>query len=96
MKVIVIANRNPDKPPEDFAALSETEAKKALSLVAEDFIREIYSMANGKGAIMICEAADEQDVRRRFAELPFMRNDLLSIEVHPVTAYRGIVMAAQD
>ena len=95
MKIIVVAHRNDKRPPEDFAPFLEPEAKKALQLMAEDFAREIYSFANGKGAIMVVEAENEEQVRARLAELPFVQNDLLSLEIYPVGPYRGIVAAAK-
>jgi hypothetical protein len=94
MKVIVIAHRA-DRPAEDFAPYMEKEAKKALSLVAEGFIREIYSRQDGNGAVMVCEAKDAEEVGQRFQELPFVQQGLLTFEIYPVVAYRGIVAAAQ-
>lgn len=96
MKIIVIAHRNEARPPEDFAPHLQAEVKTALSLLAEDFIREIYSRADGKGAILIVEAADEDEARRRLAELPLARNGLLTFDIYPVGPYRGIVAAAKS
>ncbi len=95
MKIVVVAHRNEDRPPEDFAPYLEAEAKKALQLVAEDFVREIYSRADGKGAVLIVEAADEEEVRRRLADLPLIRQGLLTLDIYPVVPYRGIVQAAR-
>ena len=95
MKIIVVAHRNEDRPPEDFAPHLEAEVKAALSMLAEDFIREIYSRADGKGAVLVLEAADEDEVRRRLAELPLAQNDLLTFDIYPVGPDRGIVAAAK-
>jgi len=94
MKVVVVATRNPDKRPEDFAPLLDVEAKTAMGLLVDDFIREIYSMASGKGAVMVCEAKDEAEARERLSALPFVQNDLLDLNIIPVVPYRGFVKAA--
>ncbi|MDX1710199.1 MAG: hypothetical protein R3316_03575 [Rhodovibrionaceae bacterium] len=96
MKMILIAHRNQSRPKEDFEPWFEPEAKKALSLMAEDFFREIYSRADGKGAVMVVEADTVEEVERRLQELPFVQNDLLSFEIYPVVPYRGIVDAAKS
>ena len=95
MKIVVIAHRSENHPPEDFAPHLAAEAKKALQLVAEDFIREIYGRADGKGAVLVVEAADEAEVRRRLAELPLAQRGLLNFDIYPVVPYRGIVQAAE-
>lgn len=95
MKIVVVLHRNEKATPEAVAPLLESEAKKALSLMAEDFVREIYSLANGKGALMVIEAKDESEVRRRLGELPFVQKGFLDFEIHPVVPYRGIVAAVK-
>ena len=96
VKIIAIAHRNQQKPAEAFAPHMEREAKKVLSLMAEDFVREVYSRNDGKGAIFVLEAESVEVVERRFGELPFVQNDLLSFEIYAVGPYRGIVAAAGE
>ncbi len=93
MKIVVIATRA-DKPAEEFAPHMEAESKMALGMYAEDFIREIYSRQDGMGAILVLEAASEEDVKSRLSELPLAKAGLLSFEIYPVAPYRGIVAAA--
>ncbi|MET4807017.1 hypothetical protein [Limibacillus sp. MBR-115] len=93
MKIIVIATRA-DRPAEEFQPLLGPESKKALSLMAEDFVREIYSRSDGRGAVMVCEAASEDEARQRLSELPLAQKNLLTFEFYPVAPYRGIVNAA--
>jgi hypothetical protein len=94
MKVIVIATRA-DRPAEEFAPILGPESKKALSLMAEDFVREIYSRNDGKGAVLVCEAANEEEAKKRLSELPLVQAGLLDLEFYPVGPYRGIVAAAK-
>jgi len=96
MKIIVVAHRNDAHPPEDFAPHLQAEVKKALSLLAEDFIREIYSRADGKGAVLVVEATNGDEARQRLDELPLAQNGLLTFDIYPVGPYRGIVAAAKS
>ena len=96
MKMFVIARRRKDKDPAEFAKYGDAEWRKAFSMVVDGLTREIYSMADGGGAVMAVEADTPETVHARFSELPFVQNDLLDIEVIPVTAYRGFALAIAD
>lgn len=93
MKVVVVATRA-DKPAEEFAPHMEAESKMALGMFAEDFVREIYSRKDGMGAVLVLEAASEDEVNARLGELPLVKAGLLSFDVYAVGPYRGIVAAA--
>ena len=93
MKVIIIATRA-DRPFSEFEPHMEKEAKQALTFMAEDFVREIYSRTDGKGAVMVCEGESEEAVVERLSQLPLVQAGLLSLEAYPVAPYRGIVAAA--
>ena len=95
MKIVVVAHRTETATPEAIGPLLEAEAKKALSMVAENVVREIHGRADGQGAILVFEAEDEEAVRARLAELPFAQNGFLRFDVYPVVPYRGIVNAAK-
>ena len=60
MKIFVVATRNADRPAVDFAPLMDPEADYALKLYKEGFVREIYSRTDGKGALCVVEAANEE------------------------------------
>ena len=95
MKILLIAHRR-DRPREDFEPWFDPEAKKVLQFMAEDFFREVYSRADGKGAVMIVEAPGVETVEERLKELPFVQNGLLDFEIYPLVPYRGIVEAANS
>ena len=94
MKVIVVATRSEDFASDDFAPLLPAEAKKALQLVAEDVVREIYSRKDGKGAILVLEASSELEAMEYLADLPLAKAGMLKFDIYPVGPYRGIVLAA--
>jgi len=95
MKIVVIAHRNAKATAEAIEPLLGPEAKKALSMYAQDVIREIYGRADGKGAVLVFEAKDEAEVRARLGELPFAQQGFLDFDVYPLVPYRGIVNAAK-
>ena len=95
MKIVVVATRSDKFTAEEFAPHMGPEARKALQFVAEDFFREIYSRADGKGAIIVLEAPSEEEAQARLSELPLVQAGMLDLELYPVQPYRGIVAAAE-
>ena len=93
MKIFVVATRT--GKPDDVAPHLAAEAKKALQFVADDFFREIYSRADGNGAIVVIEADSVEAAKQRTAELPLVAAGLLDLEFYPVGPYRGIVALAE-
>ena len=91
MKNIVVATRHPEKPDEDFAPLMDPEADYALKLYKEGFIREIYSRTDGKGALCVVEAENEDNALDKLSNLPLAKAGLLSFDIYGTTAYRGII-----
>ena len=53
MKFFVIGKRKENIEQEKFAEFADEEARKAITLFKEEFIRELYSIKGGKGACMI-------------------------------------------
>jgi hypothetical protein len=94
VKIIVIAHRSQKVPPDELARHLPAEGKRALQFVAEDFVREIYSRKDGKGAVLILEAESEAAARARLADLPLVKLGMLDLDFYPVGPYRAIVAAA--
>ena len=94
MRIFVIARRNKSRPQEDFAKHSVAEVKTAFSFAADGLVREIYSMADGGGAVLVCEADSADAALTQLSQLPFCQNGLLDLEPIPVVAYRGFRMAS--
>jgi hypothetical protein len=91
MKIVAIATRKQDAKAEDFAPLLDAEANAALALYRDEFVREIYSRTDGKGAVLVLECSDIAHAERLFAKLPLVKAGLLSVEFYGVKPYRGIV-----
>ncbi len=90
MKIVVISLRSGDHAPEEFEPYLAAEAKTVLGFMADDFVRELYSIPEGRGAVAIVEAASGAEAREKFATLPLAKAGLLNIEFYPVTAFRAI------
>ena len=91
MKFFVIGKRKDSINPEDFKKYADEEAKKAIELFKEEFIRELYSIKGGKGACMIVEAESEEEINTKLQDLPFVKNNFLDIDIMEVKPYRGFV-----
>ena len=76
---------------EKFAEFADEEARKAITLFKEEFIRELYSIKGGKGACMIVEANSEEEILIKLSDLPFVKNNYLDIDIIEVKPYRGFV-----
>ena len=91
MKFFVIGKRKNNIEPEKFAEFADEEARKAIGLFKEEFIRELYSIKGGKGACMIVEADSEEEIILKLNDLPFVKNNYLDIDIIEVKPYRGFV-----
>ena len=89
MKFFVIAKRKDNIKPEQFAEYADLEAKMAIGLFKDEFVREIYSIKGAKGACMVIEANNEDEIKEKLSALPFVKNNFLDIDILEVKPYRG-------
>ena len=93
MKFFVIGKRKNNIEQEKFAEYADEEAKKAVALFKEEFIRELYSIKGGKGACMIVEARSEEEILLKLSDLPFVKNNYLDI-MENILLVINIILAA--
>ena len=91
MKFFVIGKRKENLNPNVFNEFLDEEAKKAMTLFKEEFIRELYSIKGGKGACMIIEASCEEEIREKLSVLPFVSKKLIDLDIIEVKPYRGFI-----
>ncbi|MDC0651722.1 hypothetical protein OAP55_00530 [Alphaproteobacteria bacterium] len=89
MKFFVIAKRKEDINKDEINKHLDLEAKMAIELFKEEFIRELYSIKGGKGACMIIEAVDKDEILLKLGTLPLVKNNYLDIDIIEVKPYRG-------
>ena len=94
MKIVIITHRSEDHGPADFEPYLLPEAKKSFEYMEDDFIRELYSRRDGQGAVVIVEAASEDEARAKCAALPLVEAGRLRCDFDPVKAFRAIQVAA--
>ena len=91
MKIVAIAHRAEGRKPKEFTPHLAAEANHALRLLAEEKVREIYSRADGKGAVLVLEAKDEAEARHVLDGLPMVKLGLIRFDIYGTRPYRGIV-----
>ena len=92
MKYVVIVTRDPEAPAEAFTPeLLNTESDRSLTLLRDGVFREIYSRDDGKGAVLVLEAATEAEARAALDSLPMAQAGLISFAVYGTRAYRGFL-----
>lgn len=89
MKFFVIAKRDPKYAPEEFAPVLDAEARRARQLYAENILREIHSRTDGKGAVLVLEAADQAAAEAAMKSLPLVQKGMLGYEIYGARPYRG-------
>ncbi len=95
MKFVIVATRSETASPDEFTPeILQAETKTAFKMMADGFLRELYSRTDGKGAILIVEAADEDEVKQKLGTLPLAQKNLLSAEIYGVKVYRAIAALA--
>lgn len=97
MRFFVILTRSETASPDEFTPeLLESEAKSALRLWADDFIRELYGRTDGKGAIMVVEATSEDEVKETLGALPMVQKSLPSLEIYGTKLRRVLEAMVTD
>jgi len=91
MKIFAITTRKQDAKSAEFEPHLEAEVVAALTLYRDEFIREIYSRTDGKGAVIVFECLDVDHAQRLFNELPLVKAGLLSAEFFGTKPYKGFV-----
>jgi hypothetical protein len=89
MKFFVIAKRRPQFAPEEFAPHLEAESRRARQLYADNTLREIHSRTDGRGAILVLEAADQAAADAAMKSLPLVEKGMLEYEIFGTQPYRG-------
>jgi len=54
-------------------------------------VREIYSRSDGKGALLVLEADDEEHARKILDELPMVEANMITVDIYGTKPYRGFV-----
>jgi muconolactone delta-isomerase len=97
MQFLVLSRRRTDRFSEaDFERLVPHEQAQARHLYSIGFTRQIWHRDDVPGACQIVEAADDAEVRRKLATLPFAKADMLDFTIVPLRPYAGFIASQLD
>ncbi len=83
MQFLIVNRRRTDQfPPEAFTPeLIDAEGQRVRELYAAGVIRSIWRRKDMPGAVLLVEAASEEEARAAAASLPLAQRDMLEIVV---------------
>ncbi len=78
--LIVTRRRTEEFPPEEWTPeLIEAEGNRVRELYASGYIRSIWRRRDMPGAVILAEAASEEEVRTHTASLPLAQRGILEV-----------------
>lgn len=96
MKTLVILTRREGAPAEAFQRLVELEIQAVWRGMAAGCARAVHGLADGPGAALELETATAQEAREFIDSLPFVVEDLLDVQVVPLTPFPPFAAIAQS
>ena len=89
MKIIALERELAGATSEADQRFARDEAHKAWDLHQSGLIRELYFRVDESSAVLVLECESTDDAAKILAELPFVREGLISFELIPLRAYPG-------
>ncbi len=92
MQFLILSRRRTDVfPPKDWTPeLIEGEGQRVRELYIAGIIRTIWRRKDMPGAVIIMEAASEEEAREAVASLPLAKRDMLEVVAFtPLEPYPG-------
>jgi hypothetical protein len=89
MKILAIEKEVAGVIPEQFKLHFRNEALKVWEYYKDGIIREIYFTKTGHNAVIMLECKDENEANTLLAELPLVKEGLISFTILPLVAYNG-------
>lgn len=89
MRIIAIEVEKPGLNKRDFVPHLRDEAKQGWELYKKGFIREMYFREDKPEAVLILEAKDVDEAKKKLSELPLVKNGLITFELIPLKPYHG-------
>ena len=95
MKILAIEHEVPGATSEMFQQFAQEESRKAWDLHQAGVIRELYFKEEESSAVLVLECESVEDASKILAELPFVREQLITFELIPLRAYPGFARLFQ-
>jgi muconolactone delta-isomerase len=89
MKILALEHDMPGATSDAFQQFAQDEAQKVWDLHQAGLIRELYFRADESRAVLVLECGSTEEASKTLADLPFVREGLISFELIPLRAYPG-------
>lgn len=96
MKILVLPRPREGVPPESLQQHAAEEIQAVWQLYAHGIIREFYVRAGEQGrVVLMVESVDVEAARSALATLPFVRLDLIDLDMIPLAPFTGLARLFQ-
>ena len=89
MKILALEQELPGSTLEGFHQYAREEARKAWELHQAGWIRELYFRVDRDEAVLVLECANVAQAQEILAELPLVREGLITFELIALKTYNG-------
>lgn len=96
MKILVLPKPREGVAREAMEQHAAAEIQAVLDLYAQDVVRELYVRGDQPGRVaLVLEAPSVEDARSALTRLPFVRFELIDVDLIPLAPFTGLVRLAQ-
>jgi len=96
MKILAMEYELPDAGAQQFHKYAEEEARKVWGFHQAGLIRELYFRVDQSTAVLVLECDSTEQAEGILAELPFVRDGLITFDLIPLKAYPGFARLFKD
>jgi muconolactone delta-isomerase len=89
MQYLAILRLKSDVNRDKLVSLLKPEAAKAWEMTAAGVLRSIHFLKGPAGAVLLFEAADEQEVEAHLSQLPLVQAGLVTVETLSLVPFTG-------
>jgi hypothetical protein len=89
MQILALSRRLSGTTPEQLSALAADEARVAHRLLKEGVVRSIHMCPDRPGSMVVLECADLDAARAALAQLPMVRDGLITFDLSRMLPYTG-------
>lgn len=91
MKILVLPKPREGVPTETLQQHAAEEIQAVWKLYTQGIIREFYTRAGEQGrVVLVLESPTVEAARDALATLPFVRHDLIGLDVIPLAPFAGL------
>lgn len=96
MKILALEYELPAADPDLLEAYQAAQARRVLELTRSGILREIYTRAEGREAVMMLECPSLQEAHDVLHDLPMAQAGLIAFEFIPLVPYDGFARLLEE